>query len=150
MSRFATFRKFLPGIGADPIDAAQHIFDLHWAERVRQGLQPLRWDERCAVVARARADACRTIGRLDHDPDSDGVIDVAEVWDALRLGKRGALGENLGLIHERHNVPERAMELWMGSPTHRANILYRDFTAMGVGYTGGPDERHFIAVVFVA
>ncbi len=143
------FRKFLPGLAADSIDAVMRIHGLHQVERARAGLSALRWDERCAVVARARADASASLGRLDHDPDGNGVIDVAQVWDALKLGYRGMLGENLALIHERHNVPERAMELWLGSPSHRANILFPGFTAMGVGYTGGPDERHYIAVVFV-
>lgn len=42
------------------------------------------------------------------------------------------LGEN---IHRGPTTPDRAMEDWMESPGHRANILNCSFKDIGVGVT---------------
>ena len=47
------------------------------------------------------------------------------------------------------DVVGKALELWMASPAHRDNILFAGFTGLGIGYTGGFAEGHYIAAVFV-
>jgi uncharacterized protein YkwD len=52
------------------------------------------------------------------------------------------IGEN---IAAGQTTPRSVMDAWMGSPGHRANILSRDFTEIGVGfYSGGPYGYYWV------
>lgn len=153
------YRKFVPGVAAENpfADLPRRVFEAHNQARVSGyttrngtyggGLPALAWDDRAAAVAWQRAAECATRGTIGHDQDGDGHLDVVEAW-AQMYGQHPGLGENLGLFSGRAGLVEKAMELWLASPTHQGNIFH-DFTGAGVGHVGDFDGPHFIAVVFI-
>lgn len=96
------------------------VVELVNIERSKRGLRPLR-QMTCLnnVAERWSATMART-GNFDHQNLS-----------ALERCGRGYLGEN---IAGGSLSPERAVEMWMASPGHRANILHRRYTHIGVGW----------------
>jgi uncharacterized protein YkwD len=55
----------------------------------------------------------------------------------VREDQGWALGENLAWGTGSYGTPRGAVEAWMDSPGHRANILKRSFRDMGVGVVLG-------------
>jgi uncharacterized protein YkwD len=89
---------------------------------------PLAFDERLRRSARLHA---RNMAEQDFFSHDD--LDGRTPFDRIRAsGYRGcAMGENIAAGHE---TPEKAVENWMASPGHCANILSADFGYLGVGY----------------
>lgn len=59
-----------------------------------------------------------------------------------RTGYRGRLlGENIAWGSLEYSTPAAIVSLWMHSPEHRANILRRRFTQIGIGVALGAPER---------
>ena len=57
-----------------------------------------------------------------------------------------AAGEN---VAEANVSPGRMVEMWMSSPGHRANILSRSFTHIGVGAVRGSDRNVYAVQDFL-
>ncbi|MFW6088055.1 MAG: CAP domain-containing protein [Myxococcota bacterium] len=98
-------------------------------------------DEDSAAVARAHSQDMCDREYFDHtNPDGD------EPYD--RLDHAGvswtAAGEN---ITATQSTAQGAMDTWMGSSTHRANILSESFGRIGVGYVPC-DGEHLWTQVF--
>ena len=66
------------------------------------------------------------------------------------LGVHGwkALGENLAYNYDRDSE-SRAVEGWMHSEKHRANILSGEFTHAGLGVARAADGRIYFTQVFM-
>ncbi|MBN2448413.1 MAG: hypothetical protein JXO22_16925 [Phycisphaerae bacterium] len=119
----------------EPVQAdawRQDILDLVNAERISRGLSRLK--RNATLEAQADAYACEMIsyGFFDHvNPVTGSTLDVR----AEEFGYDFQfIGENLAAGQE---TPEAAMEDWMDSPGHRANILEPDFEELGVGIRVG-------------
>ena len=120
----------LAGCGADePVDLpdaqtyARGLFDETNAVRVEYDLEPLVWNDCLASEATERADAVKDDEELTHAPLA------AQCTDG------DLAGENL----IRMNVePAAAVEAWMGSPSHEANILTAAYEEAGVGCVPAP------------
>ncbi|GGU95771.1 hypothetical protein GCM10010275_37180 [Streptomyces litmocidini] len=105
------------------------------AERGKAGCGPLRPEEHLRDAAQGHADDMAARGYYEHhSPEGRDAGD--------RMNGAGyewaAWGEN---IHRGPKTPARAMEDWMDSPGHRANILNCSFEDIGVGVSlaaGGP------------
>ena len=69
----------------------------------------------------------------------EGVTMVDRILRAkyVREDEGWALGENLAWGTGSYGTPRGAVEAWMDSPGHRANILKRSFRDMGVGIVLG-------------
>jgi uncharacterized protein YkwD len=69
----------------------------------------------------------------------EGVTMVDRILRAkyVREDQGWALGENLAWGTGSYGTPRGAVEAWMDSPGHRANILKRSFRDMGVGVVLG-------------
>jgi uncharacterized protein YkwD len=69
----------------------------------------------------------------------EGVTMVDRILRAryVREDQGWALGENLAWGTGSYGTPRGAVEAWMDSPGHRANILKRSFRDMGVGIVLG-------------
>ncbi|WP_234312967.1 CAP domain-containing protein, partial [Streptomyces griseus] len=113
-----------------PARAARYVQDvvaLANAERDRAGCGPLRVEARLSRAAQGHADdmAARDYYAHDNPEGRDGgdrITAAGYRWSAW--------GEN---IHKGPKTPERAMEDWMDSPAHRANVLNCSFRDIGVG-----------------
>jgi uncharacterized protein YkwD len=85
---------------------------------------------------------------LDHrGPDGR---DMAE--RARSMGIRGwrVLGENIAYNQGFDDPSAFAVERWMGSSKHRANILNRQFTRTGIGVARAGDGSIYFTQVFVS
>ena len=95
------------------------------AARASEGLAPLARDPRLDAVALAHAARMARAERLAHDAGDGDPIDRlrAAGVDAYYAGENVAHGATVALVHRA---------LW-ASPSHRANLLRRQFERVGVG-----------------
>ena len=90
---------------------------------------------RADLVAVARRHAARMAARQSiwHNPNLGSEVDN---W--VNVGENVGMGDTVEVIHDA----------FMNSPTHRANILDRDFREIGVGTAMGADGKIYVAQVF--
>jgi len=55
-------------------------------------------------------------------------------------------GENIAAGQQ---TPQEVVTAWMNSPGHRANILNKSFTHIGVGYAKGGSYGHYWTQMFI-
>ncbi|MFD5847292.1 CAP domain-containing protein [Streptomyces chartreusis] len=121
-------RPLAPG---DLPRTAAEVVDLTNRERVRAGLRPLAPDPTLTTAAQSySADMAARAFYSHTSPEG------TQPWDrAAAAGSRmRAIGENIAC---GQRSPAEVVEGWMNSPGHRANILKRDFTHIGIGFAGG-------------
>ena len=110
------------------------VLELTNNERKKHGLQPLTWHNGLAEAARAHsADMMRSNMTGHIGSDGSNVrkrIERAGVTTAMLWAENCAYGQT---------TPEAAVEAWMNSPGHRANILNGTATHLGVGLILRPD-----------
>ncbi|WP_073902333.1 CAP domain-containing protein [Streptomyces sp. CB02009] len=99
------------------------------AEREKTGCGPLHSENHLRTAAQGHADDMSSRDYYEHDdPEGrdagDRMTGAGYAWSTW--------GEN---IHRGPKTPARAMEDWMDSPGHRANILNCSFKDIGVGVT---------------
>jgi uncharacterized protein YkwD len=96
------------------------------AERAKQGLKKLKASRKLAKIALAHGNDMVGKRFFSHDSPSKGGF----VQRVRRARYRGDAGENLGI-----GAPTVAMivRAWLGSPTHKANILHKRWKTLGIG-----------------
>lgn len=100
-------------------------------ERKAAGLSTLTWSSALTEVAVGYATEMATEGFFSHNSPRTG--DVGDRLAAAGIGFRTA-GENLAW----GPTVERVHDGLMNSPTHRANILGRQYRNVGIGVVRGP------------
>jgi uncharacterized protein YkwD len=125
----------------------RRAFDLINAARRAQGEEPLAWDEELCRMARQHSEEMAVKNFFSHEGPDGGTVDRARA-----LGIRGwtALGENIAYNQGFEDPAAFAVERWMGSAKHRANILSGMFNRSGLGIARAADGRIFFTQVFVA
>lgn len=111
--------------------AAVAVFDLVNEARRAAGAEPLEWWSPLADVGADYAEELALFGFFSHDSPRSG--DVGDRLTAAGISFRGA-GENLALAPNVGAV-HRGL---MNSDGHRANILRREFTHIGIGVVRTP------------
>lgn len=100
--------------------------------RTKNNLNQLAWGVTCEEAADIRA--AETITLYAHTrPDGSS-------WDTVCPAPTsgGVSGENLAIGNAAVS-PASVVALWMGSESHRANILNPDYTNLAVGFVYEPD-----------
>lgn len=111
---------------SDVADAETQLLALLNADRVRAGVPPLALDPKLVQVARAHSADMRAHGFVGHVSPSTGSA-------ADRL-KRANITAQLVLENvARAYSPAEAQRGLMDSPGHRANVLNREATQVGIG-----------------
>ncbi|MDX2545841.1 CAP domain-containing protein [Streptomyces sp. WI04-05B] len=121
-------RPLMPG---DLARTAAEVTDLTNRERARAGLAPLATDALLTRAAQAHSTDMVVRAFYSHTgPDG------SRPWDraAAAGSTRRTIGENIAC---GQRSPAEVVEGWMNSPGHRANILKREFTHIGIGFAGG-------------
>jgi stress response protein SCP2 len=118
------------------------VVDRTNAERGRHGLRPLAVDQRLAAAAQAHSADMVRRGFFAHESP-----DGRQVWDrAVAAGYAyRKVAEN---IAAGQRTAEEVVRGWMESPGHRANILDRDLTQIGVGRADGGSYGVYWTQVF--
>jgi stress response protein SCP2 len=114
------------------------------AARARHGLPPLTVDARLAAAAHAHSADMVGRGFFAHESP-----DGRQVWDrAVAAGYAyRKVAEN---IAAGQRTADEVVVGWMASPGHRANILDRDLTQIGVGRAEGGSYGVYWTQVFGA
>jgi len=133
MSRI-TFAALLLAI-ATPLFAADITPDTVLTQmnayRAKEGLAPLRFDQRLMLAAGDRMHDMEDLEYWAHDaPDGRSPF----VWLKPRGYDFRFAGENLATGFE---TVELLVEGWMESPGHRANILSTDYADVGIAVIDG-------------
>lgn len=114
--------------------AAQEVLNICNTLRAQNGLSPLSWSgalEEAAKIRAAEASVCWSHTR----PDGSQWYTVSSA----------TYGENLA---KNYGTAQEAVNAWMESPTHRANILDGEFTQLGVAFYITPDGKWYWAQEF--
>ncbi len=126
------------------LDEARVVY-LGNLERRARGIPPLRWNRQLTGAARWYSwDSTenRPVGFCGHQ-------DTAGNWPDYRTRASGYLG-NAGAENAfcGYVTPEIAIQGWMNSPGHRANLLDPNSRETGVGYYRRSDGRGYITQDF--
>ncbi|MDO0917640.1 CAP domain-containing protein [Streptomyces sp. DT2A-34] len=121
-------RPLTPG---DLSRTAAEVVELTNRERTGAGLRPLAVDP--LLTTAAQAHSADMVARAFYSHTSP---EGSQPWDraAAAGSTRRSIGENIAC---GQRSPAEVVEGWMNSPGHRANILKRDFTHIGIGLAGG-------------
>ena len=104
-------------------------------ERVKNGLPALIWDADLCRMAREHSENMAQRGYFAHvTPDGARLRDRAR---AIGITHYQVLGENIAYNLGYDDPGTFAVERWMISPGHRANILRREFGRVGIGVLDG-------------
>lgn len=113
-------------------------------ERARLGLSLFAANAQLSVAAQLQADQCAQLGRIDHVlPEAryprpeDRINASGYAWQFY--------GENLA---QGHATAAAAVQGWMDSPAHRANIVHPDFTEIGAGFATDEAGRTYYVQAF--
>jgi uncharacterized YkwD family protein/spore coat assembly protein SafA len=112
-------------------------------QRAKYGLPPLKMDWQLARVARYKSADMRDKNYFQHNSPTYG--SPFTMMKNFGIQYRTA-GEN---IAAGQRTPQEVVNSWMNSPGHRANILNRNFTHIGVGYARGGSYGHYWTQMFI-
>jgi len=127
-------------------DIAREILAFVNAERAAAGVHPLKWDDSFTITAKIRsveipihfaADHKRPDGREWHTVIEEAGIDYGIIGENLAHG--GCTREGAAWY-----TPKIVMESWMNSPSHKANIINKDFEVIGVGAYDLDGKRYYV------
>jgi uncharacterized protein YkwD len=121
---------------------------LNW-ERARHGLSALRSSQLLQLASQRHSDDMAERDYFAHDTPEG--LDSAARMVSVGYPRVGMwFGENLYWGEETKATPVKAVEGWMHSPGHRANILRPEFAEVGVGvaYDAPIPVSHLRAAVY--
>ncbi|WP_247898155.1 CAP domain-containing protein [Paenibacillus pabuli] len=119
-------------------DFAAQVVKLVNAERAKAGLGALASDALLDKVAVAKVKDMSNNNYFDHQsPTYGSPFDMMKQFGVTY----SYAGEN---IAKGQKTPQEVVTAWMNSEGHRANILSKNFTKIGVGYYNGYWAQEFI------
>ncbi len=124
----------------------QKVFEGINQVRKQRGLQPVREAPDLKSPAREQSKYMAVANRITHrDGRGRG---PGERLDACGIDWV-RYGENVGLIKGYADPADRAVQAWLRSPGHAANILNPSLTESAVGVAVAADGTYFLTQVFV-
>lgn len=112
-------------------------------ERAKAGLPALTYNWELARVARYKSEDMRNKGYFSHtSPTYGSPFDMMKAFGI----RYTAAGEN---IAKGQMTPQQVMNGWMNSSGHKANILSRNYTQIGVGYAKDSAGRGYWTQMFI-
>ncbi|KHF34132.1 Cysteine-rich secretory protein family protein [Paenibacillus sp. P1XP2] len=117
-----------PASGKDSTQFAQQVLDLVNKERSKAGLGSLSMDDELSKMAMAKAQDMYNNNYFDHNSPTHGSpFDMMKEYGITYQ----SAGEN---IAKGQTTPTQVMNDWMNSPGHKANILNKSFTKIGIAF----------------
>ena len=132
----------------------QIAFDIHYeVNEVRKlhGLKPLPWSSTIAEIAKKHSQDMSERNYLSHiSPEGKDVVDRYEQANfvcARELSNGDILkgAENLAEISypdDLTGIGTRIVQSWMDSPSHRENLLFKEYGKEGIGVVISDDVLH--------
>jgi len=108
--------------------------------RQENGVAPLAVDATLTQLAEQYSQKMKADNFFAHE-DNQG----KRIWDrAASVGYTYIkIGENLAKVDGNKDIVEYAVQGWLNSPTHRANLLDPEFTETGIGVAKTGDIIYF-------
>ena len=122
-------------------------FDLINKHRKTLALEPLMWSDEIAKIARLHSENMANFKFFSH-AGLDGLM-VNDRADAVGINKWQAISENIASNRGYENPVEYAVERWLLSPKHRANLLNSRWTESGIGIAVAADGTYYFTEVFL-
>lgn len=119
---------------------AEQVVELVNQERTKAGLSAVTLDQNIASAALVRAKEIET--SFSHTRPNGSKFSTALTEQGVTF--KGA-GENIAWGQKS---PEAVIQAWMNSEGHRANILNKNFTKIGVGYYQNAAGHNFWTQLF--
>jgi len=131
----------------DATSIERRAFDRTNEVRAQNRLTRLAWDADLCRMARFHAETMARLGFFTHEtPEGLNLRDRARAVGILHFK---VLGENIAYNQGYEDPGAFAVERWMISPGHRANILCRGFQASAIGSFVSSDGSVYLAQVFI-
>jgi uncharacterized protein YkwD len=125
----------------------RHAFEATNRVRLINGLTPFVWDSELCLMARAHSENMGRHNFFSHvAPDGQRLRDRAR---AVGIQHFTLIGENIAYNVGYDDPGAFAVQRWMSSPEHRANILDSNFKAMAVGTYVAPDGAVYLTQTFL-
>ena len=116
-------------------------------ERVKSGLPRLVWDSELCRMARLHSESMGRRGYFSHEtPEGSRLKERARSVGILHFR---VIAENIAYNKGYEDPGAFAVERWMISAGHRANILYIGFQASAIGSYVSKDGSVFLTQVFI-
>ena len=136
-----------PSAIVEPNAIERRAFDQTNLVRVQNGLPPFVWDADVCRMARTHSENMSREGFFSHvTPAGLRLRDRARAAGILRYD---VLGENIAYNQGYDDPGAFAVEKWMESPKHRANILSPEFRGMAIGSFVAPDGSIYLTQTFI-
>ncbi|HEX6648584.1 MAG TPA: CAP domain-containing protein [Pyrinomonadaceae bacterium] len=130
-----------------PTDIEKRAFEQTNLERIKNGLPPFVWDADICRMARTHSENMAQQRYFSHvTPEGLRLRDRARAAGILRYS---VLGENIAYNQGYTDPGGLAVERWMLSPKHRANILSPEFRAMAIGSFVAADGSVYLTQTFI-
>jgi uncharacterized protein YkwD len=159
VARLITASPAYPKISENPNETSLHptfaeataierrAFDETNKVREKNGLPPLTWDADLCRMARQHSENMGRLQFFSHvAPQGMTLRDRAKLAGIARFSQ---LAENIAYNQGYDDPGEFAVERWMSSPGHRANILYAGFQWSAIGVFVSADGSVFLTQVFL-
>lgn len=121
----------IPGVDSSVLNYESEVVRLVNEQRVKNGLSKLTEDWELSRVARYKSQDMKDNKYFSHTSPVYG--SPFEMIKNFGISYRSA-GEN---IAKGQSTPQAVVNAWMNSSGHRANILNKNYTRIGVGYVSG-------------
>ena len=136
-----------PSAPVEPNDIEKRAFEQTNLMRVQNGLPPFVWDSDVCRMARIHSESMSRQSYFAHvTPEGLGLRDRAHAAGILRYA---VLGENIAYNQGYEDPGAFAVEKWMQSSKHRANILSPEFRAMAIGSFVAADGSIYLTQTFI-
>lgn len=124
----------------------RRAFEQTNAVRKQNGLEPFVWDAALCRLARIHSENMSRLNFFSHSTP-EGM----QLKDRVRAAgiRYQVIAENIAYNMGYEDPGAFAVERWMVSPKHRANILYAGFTTMAVGTFVAADGSVFLTQMFI-
>lgn len=142
-----TCQVIIAQTGTNPNDIERRAFEQTNSVRIKNGLPPFVWDDDVCRMARTHSENMSRMGFFSHvTPSGLRLRDRARVAGIVRYS---VLGENIAYNQGYEDPGAFAVERWMLSPKHRANILSTEFRAMAIGSFIAADGSVYLTQTFI-
>ena len=116
--------------------------------RAKNGLPTLVWDPELCRLARKHSEQMASLGYFSHEtPDGLQLKERAHASGILHFR---VIGENIAYNKGYEDPGGFAVERWLTSSGHRANMLYPGFQASAIGSYVAADGSTYLTQVFIA
>lgn len=128
----------IPQRDATSVAMEEKVIELTNKERTQRGLPALKQNWQLSRVARYKAEDMYHNNYFSHtSPTYGSPFDMMKAFNISFT----AAGENIAM---GQRTPENVVTSWMNSPGHRANILNKGFSEIGVGYFNGGGTPYWV------